>query len=174
MLPYLGGGVRYAISTHTQFGIGKVISSPKRCRLLSYLKLTLTQWLDMEPVPQYKNYISSMENKKLWREVKDLKDIKKYWKNNEINKFLLNNDDILIKAGGCGNWEKSQQLLHNSKHVLRLLIGVGSNKGKFIVGGLRMKMTVVHDKTKIKKGIFYFFLKINKILSNFIKKLIIL
>ena len=152
MLPFMGGGIRYGMSTHTHFGIGKVNSSPKRCRLLSYLKLTLTQWLDLEPVPHYNEYIGNLKNVNYWKVVENLNDIKKWWKNEDIEKYVLNDDDITIKGGGSGNWAKSNQLLFNSKQVLKMYIGVGKYYGIFIVSGLRMKMTVVQDKTKIKKG----------------------
>ena len=127
MVPLIGSGMRYAISTHCHFNIGIIRSNPKRQVVLTYLKMTWNQWLNKHPIP--KPLFDDIKQEVLgfgkignpWKPVKNHEEMKKYWSNELINRFKLSDFGIMVKGGGEGNFFKAKHALYQSKPVLKLL-----------------------------------------------------
>lgn len=151
---YAGVALRYAISTHIHFEIGKIFPSKKRRIVLLYMRLAYTTWID-HPIRanEYDAIIPfcdkrgmGMDDQNPFKMVTCKAEIMKYWSQNIINYYLYDDQDRYVKGGGPGNMDKAKFSLVQSQGIIECWLGTGKYCMYMIVKNLRNKMKVVHEK----------------------------
>lgn len=155
-IPYVGCCLRYCISTHTMFSIGVIKPSKLRRKTLFFLKLKNDKWLKKAPFTQEQFKIAVNEVKRpsiYWKEVNSVDDVLNVWKNSVIESFLFSDEQMHMFAGGPANVKKALYALDQSKHRVKLFVGVGKRYGELACDGIVQKMRVPKEDGS---GIFHY------------------
>lgn len=158
MVPFIGSCLRYVISTHNHFQIGLIKCSEKRRKILTYIKMSMLSWWNKYPITkkEFDDVVLQTNSgdiqQSYFKLIKNMQDLNNVWSDNEIKNFALSDDDITIKGGGIGNFNKALQILHQSKNCIEMYVGTGKYKKYIMIRKIRMKMKVTSNKKANRKN----------------------